>query len=482
MALTSALSAASAGLRVTSLRAGLVATNVANASTPGYVRRSLSVSESILGGSTVGVISNGIVRSEDAFLTSTRLSLTSDLAQADVLAASSQSLSAQVGDGLGNEGLFGAYQRLETALAAAADSPDSAAQTRSLFQAAEGLVNEFNTLSINVETQRAEADREIAASVDIINTTLQEISDLNNRIISAPEGSASRVPLLDDRQRALDTLSEYLPIQTIPRDRGRIDVLTTEGVFLVSGTARELAFNTSSNYATGQTVDNGGLSGLTVDGINITPGSDSFGAVSSGIIGGLFQVRDQVLPTFSSQLDTLAEDLVSRFSNDAIDPTKTPGDPGIFVLNAAPADRGSAGRLELNALLDPDQGGDTFRFRDGLGALVEGDPGNRTILDNLFTAFTEVRSINTNGFSGALSSTELSGQFAARVGQNRVTQDTVLTSINSQFETVRDAETNETGVDVDQQLQDLLLIEQAFSANARVIQVIDDLLSELLRI
>ncbi len=40
----------------------------------------------------------------------------------------------------------------------------------------------------------------------------------------------------------------------------------------------------------------------------------------------------------------------------------------------------------------------------------------------------------------------------------------------------------ETGVDTDQEMQQLLLVEKAFSANARVMQTIEDLLDTLLRI
>lgn len=482
MALSSALSAANSGLRVTNLRADVVATNVANASTPGYVRRSLSVSETLLGGTTVGVVSRGIVRSEDAFLTSTRQGLTSDLAQANVLASTFQSLSSLVGDGIEGEGLFGAYDRFESALSNAATSPESGTQARALLQAAQDLTTEFNTLSNVVETQRSEADREIAAGVEIINATLREIEDLNTRIVSSQDGSAGQVALLDDRQRAVDNLSEYLPIQTIERGQGRVDVLTTEGVFLVSGVARELQFDQSARFTAGQTVENGSLSGLSVDGVNITPGSDSFGAISSGIIGGLFSLRDQDLPEFGAQLDTLAEDLISRLSDDAIDPTKTPGDPGLFTVATAPADVGTAGRLQLNAAIDPDQGGELFRLRDGLGAVTEGEPGNRTILDGLYDAFTAVQNINANGLNGTFSSSELAGQFSTIVGQNRVNQEAILTSTNSQFEAIRDAETLETGVNIDDQLQELLIIEQAFAANARVIQVVDDLLNRILEL
>jgi flagellar hook-associated protein 1 FlgK len=38
------------------------------------------------------------------------------------------------------------------------------------------------------------------------------------------------------------------------------------------------------------------------------------------------------------------------------------------------------------------------------------------------------------------------------------------------------------GVDTDQEMQRLILVEQAYAANARIMQVVDDLMQTLLRI
>ena len=47
---------------------------------------------------------------------------------------------------------------------------------------------------------------------------------------------------------------------------------------------------------------------------------------------------------------------------------------------------------------------------------------------------------------------------------------------------LRQTELAQTGVDTDQELSRLLQVEQAYSANARVVQVVDDLFQRLLQI
>ncbi|MEO1028168.1 MAG: flagellar hook-associated protein FlgK [Pseudomonadota bacterium] len=482
MTITSALNAAQSGLRVTGLRADVVATNVANATTPGYVRRSINIGELLVGGQTAGVVSNGIIRNQDDFQVAQRRNLSSDIGQANVLASTFEALSNRVGNGTDDNGLFGAFSEFETALSNAVAAPESAPQASALLNAANQLTNELNALSETATALRAEADREIAFGVSTVNAALERVQELNVQIAGSDRSTNEAAALVDERQRQLDTIAEFLPIQTVERSAGRVDVYTAEGVVLLAGEARQIEFNQQETFPPGLSIEDGTLSGLTVDGIEITPGAQAYGAISSGVFGGLFQLRDQDLPTFSSQLDTIAETLINRLSDDSIDPTKTPGEPGLFIAQPTPLGAGFAGRISVNPLVDPAQGGEIFRLRDGLGATASGPPGGNSILSSIFDAFTAVEGINENGLFGSFSVTELSAQFSSIVGQNRISQDAVLTATTQQFDAVVSAEQAESGVDIDAQLQDLLAVEQAYAANARVVQVASDLLNRLIEL
>ncbi len=482
MSLSSAIYAARSGLQASSLRAEIVATNVANATTPGYVRRSVTLSESVLGGKTVGVRTDGIGRVSDTAIKAERRELTSGLAQASVMASTWKSLSARIGDTASGAGLFKYFSDFESALGRAVTSPESSSAAAALLESARGITRELNSLSEMVKIQRAEADREIADGVGVVNAALKQVEQLNTRLAGINRTSGEAAALIDERQRVLDTIAEYMPIQTVDRDSGTIDVLTVEGVYLVAGKARLIEFSPSSTFGPNQTLASGDLSGLSVDGVNLTPGAASFGAVSGGLFGALFTLRDQDLPTLSAQLDSIANDLVTRLSDDTIDPTKTPGDPGLFLDPDNAAGAGLAGRISLNALVDPSQGGDLFRLRDGLGAATAGLPGNKTILQGLFDAFTGVRAINTTGLSGNFSSTELVAHLSSLTGQKRIQHEAVMSSTLTQHSILVEAEQNQTGVDIDAQMQDLLLVEQAYAANARVIEVASQMIKLLMEL
>lgn len=482
MTISSAINAARSGLQTSGLRADIVANNVANASTPGYVRRSVNIAENILAGQTAGVRTNGVTRSEDAFLTTERRQTTSDLSQASLMASTWQSISARLGDTADGAGLFQTFAEFETALSNAALSPESAANTSAVLDAANAIVREFHTLSTLVERQRAEADQSIQDGVDVVNQALKQIEDLNTKIARAKPGSSHEAALLDERQRTLDTISEYLPIQTVERDGGTIEVLTREGVYLLAGHAKEIEFTPSHAFGPDQTLETGGLGGISVGGTDITPGSNSFGAVSSGMFGALFALRDRDVPAFGAQLDTLANDFMVRLSGDDIDPTTAAGADGLFIDPDAAGGPGLAGRITLNPVVDPAQGGQSYRLRDGLGATGPGPTGNATLLNNMLEAITALQPVNENGIQGTFSSSDMVAQLASLTGQTRLHHDAVLASTNEQHVLLAQAEQSVSGVDIDAQMQDLLLIEQAYAANARVIEVANQMLTRLMEL
>lgn len=482
MSITSALLSAKSGLVAVSARADIVSQNIANASTPGYVRRSLTVSETILGGETAGVQVISVDRAENANVTAERRRLGSELAQSDILSETWGTLSRRIGDDLESSTLFQNISALDNAMKNAVQSPESTTHANEVVRTANNLANEFNNLSTLIQAERQRADQDIATTVTNLNTALKKIEELNESIAKVDRTTAQAAALFDERGRVLDQISEYLPIQTFPRESGAIDVLTSEGVSLLAGVAKTIEFTPGSTIGPNISLANGSLSGLSIEDLDITPGAGTFGAVSSGSLAALFTLRDTDLPELATQLDAIAQDLVDRFSDPAIDPTTAAGAPGLFVDTNAAAGAGVAGRIELNAAVDPERGGAVWRLRDGLGAAVSGPPGNNTILANLSNAFESVQTVNVPGLQGGYTATDLVAQLGTLAGQQRIQNESVYSSISLQFDTVQRVEASEIAVDIETELQALLLIEQAYAANARVIEAASQMVNQLIEI
>jgi len=487
--LSSALSSANSGLATTARRADIVAGNIANATTPGYVRRSLNVGEIVLAGKGQGVRALGVDRAQDVALTRERRQAGASAARADVVAQGTVDLFRELGIPGDGYGLFATYQGVESVLRELSVTPESVALQNAGVNALGALAAEFNELHAIGQNQRITSDNAIARAVRDVNAGLHRIQGINGQIAGLGGRSGEIAALEDERQRVLDDISQTLPIRVLAKEHGQIDVMTEEGVFLLAGNVSEITFGAAGVIAPGAEYDggNGSLSGLMVGDQNLTPNSNGHFAVSGGTLAGLFTLRDQVAPDFLSGLDSLAADLIARFSDDGLDSTKTAGAPGIFTDAGAALDTanitGIAGRMRINAALDKSQGGQPSNLRDGLGAIGVGTAGNADVLNNLLNAFTQSSTAPSgSGLLGALTSTELAAGFSSLMGESRVNADAVATTALARAGALADAELSMSGVDTDAEMQSLLLIEESYAANARVIQTISEMLDILMQI
>lgn len=484
MSISQALANATSGLGAVSRQAGVASQNIANALTPGYSRREVSLAERTLAGEGAGVRVAGIDRAEVPALTAERREAQAGAADIGARASAIEQIARLIGGPEDVGSLFRGMSAFDQSLRSLANSPDSAPAQQAVVASATTFIQRINTIANAYQNIRATADSDISASVSDVNSALRELGRLNDQIAGATVAGRDASSLLDQRDGLLDRINEAIPVRPLVREHGRIDLMTTEGVMLFSGTAREIQFSNTPVITAGMSVAAGSLSGLSVDGVDITPGV-SARASAAGALAGLFSVRDELAPQAAGELDAFAEDLIARLEAAGLDPTVPPGAAGLFTDNGAPLtppiSAGLASRITLNAAVDPAQGGALWRLRDGLGAVTPGAVGSDQLLRDLIAAMDTPRVSGLGGgrsFSALENAGELGGAAAGRLSS----ADTELQSSQGFVQSLRDAELAETGVDIDAELQNLLLIEQAYAANARLIETIGQMIDRLMEI
>jgi flagellar hook-associated protein 1 FlgK len=283
---------------------------------------------------------------------------------------------------------------------------------------------------------------------------------------------------------------QRLPVHTVQRDGDQIGILTDTGVTLLDGSVHELQFQPSEGVAPDMayTPGGGGLSGLFVGTLDITPGSGAPQAPASGTLASNFSVRDQAMPQAQKQLDEIASVLASSLQAADASVTDPTTQGGIFLDGTAPHDRtetasitGLAGRIALNPLVDPDKGGETWRLRTGLYAAGPGDPGE----GSQARAFTAVFDTEQNFDAAAgLGARDRLVDWANRM---TATQAAAKTDLDSQMGYQQslvsslDARlSDKQGVDLDKELGDALLFEKTYAASATVLQTAAQMLDTLL--
>lgn len=484
MSISSSLSNALSGLTAAARAADVVSSNTANAMTAGYARRELSISSRALGGQGAGAWVDGVTRVVNQVVLADQRIAAADVGNAGLRTDFLARIESLLGESGKPGSLSSNLSSFETALIEAASRSDSEGRLASVLKTAQTIATQLNRLSASVQQSRMDADQGIAAQVKSLNDSLSQIDRLNTEILAERASGRDATALMDQRQTLVDRVAEIVPVRELARDHDQISLYTTGGAILLEGTPAVIGFGAVGVITPDMTLASGALSGLTINGMAVPP-VDS-GVLGGGTLGASFALRDELAPLAQSQIDAFARDLVSRFQDPALDPTLAAGDPGLFTDAAGALDIslevGLAGRISVNALVDPARGGALWRLRDGLGAAAPGAVGNATLLGAMADVLGEARIPASGAFIGAsrtvsgLAADILSQFSSAR--QTAEDQQSYATARNEALTALHLAD----GVDTDYEMQMLLQIEQAYAANARVIKTVDEMVQQILAI
>jgi flagellar hook-associated protein 1 FlgK len=483
MSLSSSLSTAISGLNVTARRAEIVSSNIANASTPGYAVRSLEVTSQQNGG---GVRAVSVTRSTDPILLAQRRSSDAEYQAASARADFHRGLAGAIGQPQDPNSLGASVVRFETALVDAASRPESPAALTEIVNEGQRLATKINAVSSQIGEARQNADTQIGLTVTRLNAALEQVADINKEIIQMTGQGRETASLQDQRQQVIDQIAQEIPLTEVDRGRGQLALYTAGGLALLDGSnVAEFGFSPRAMITPDLSVGAGTLSQLTVNGRDVDALADR-SLVGGGRLAALFEVRDEIAPAAQGQIDAVARDFIERFQSASVDPTLATGDAGLFTDSGGNFDPllelGLAARIAFTPLADPGQGGDISLLRDGLGAAVQGPVGDATQLQRLANALTEGRVTVSGGFTAASrSAAVLTSDLLSMTSVELADQETRESFAASLNQTLRTEELR-NGVDTDTEMQQLLVIEQTYAANARIIETISEMLDTLTRL
>lgn len=483
MSINVALSAALTGLSASSRMAQTVSNNLANATTEGYGKRTVVTGSLVAGGAGVGVRVVAIERAGDPVLTASRRLADADSGVANASADFFARLEGLVGTPNDPGSLSGRLDVFESSLVTAANTPESDAALSGILFAADAVTDKMNSISSGIQTARSEIDTEIATSVNLINNTLKELEFLNGRLLRTRGFGGDGNAILDQQQIMVDKISELIPVREYRDSNGNMRLYSKDGIQLLDVQATQLEFS-GTRVVTADMSLGAPLSDLTING-NPLPSNAGEPGLSGGRLRALFEVRDNLAVDAQAKLDAVARDLAERFEDPGLDPTRAALDPGLFTdqgfITDPTTEIGLAGRISVNTLVDPAQGGDVFRIRDGLGVAAPGNVGDASLLQGMTDALANGRITVSGGFTSApRSMTVLGGELLSIFGAERQFADTAQTFAAARQEGLRNEELG-LGVNTDEELQKLIQIERMYEANARVIQAINDMTDALQR-
>jgi flagellar hook-associated protein 1 FlgK len=341
MGLSQALSAALAGVNTTQQGLSVIAGNVANANTPGYVDESANQVEfGVVGQSGASVDSAGINRDLNTLLQSQLWTETSGGSYADTAAQMYQQLQPIYGTPGTSTSFDAIYNNFTSALQALSTNPASASQQSAVVGAAQALTQNLNSMTSTIQQLRTQAEQGISNDVSSANSLLQQIAQINQQLQGASASDSPAATLEDQRDQDITQLTQLMNVTVVRNPNNQVSVFTGTGQQLVSGPqASTLGFDdagtlsATSLWSANASQDGAGTITLTSPG-GTTTDLIASNAIQSGEIGAYVQMRDTILPQAQNQLDELANQMSQALSNQTTSGTAvTSGSQAGFSVN-----------------------------------------------------------------------------------------------------------------------------------------------------
>jgi flagellar hook-associated protein 1 FlgK len=390
MSLSQALATAVTGLRAAQTSLSVTAGNVANAETPGYVRKTPVQIATAAGDLYVGVRVVSINRQLDLYVQKQMRVESSGASYADLRAQFYDRLQNLYGNPGSDSALESIYNNFTAALQALSTSPELSSTRTAVLNAAQVMVQHLHGMSADIQALRSDAELGILDSVRRANAALERIAEINQQLGSEINNDATAANLLDQRDSYVDELAQIMDIRVVQGDHNQIMVFTNSGAQLAGLTASKLAFDASSsmtasshwsrdpNERTVGTITLEGVNGGSIDLI-----SDR--SIRSGQIAAFLEMRDQVLVQAQAQLDELAAGMARALSDRAIDGTAvTVGTQSGFDIDLSGLQDGNSVRVSYTDNATGEQRTLTLMRVDDPSVLplndaVTADPNDRVV-------------------------------------------------------------------------------------------------------
>ena len=421
--------------------------NIANASTPGYSREVVDLTEQTpieAGNLTVGTGVNlqQIQSVRDQVLTLMIAEQTTQQSGAQTQLNGLQQMQGLFSDptqGIGANltAFFNSISELST-------DPSDRAQRQSVITAAQNLVSSFNQAAQNLGQIQQSLNQSVTSTVTQINNLSSQIAQINAQVGEMQQLGKDPGSLLDQENQLINQLSQLTNVNEIQTEHG-LTLTTGNGSPLVVG---------NKSYAL--QVGNGpnGMQDV------FSQGQDITSTINGGTLGGTIQVRDQDIPGILTQLNTLAGDFADSFNAAQAQGFDLNGNQGQALFTYNPA--GAASSISL-ATTDP----------DAIAASSDGTPGSDGNLANLLAVQSQPLASGQTPTESYANIVAQSGNLASQAQAEVSASTTSVNQLTDQLGAI-------SGVSINEETTNLLTYQNAFAAAARVVSTVDQLTQTVL--
>ncbi len=440
---------AGSGLAAQQLGMNTVAENLSNANTAGYIQEqpnlvALPGGGPDTAGSGVGVA--GIAQ------------LTNSVEQANYLAAKGQNGAAQalsttmqaIQDYFPDPSTNGFQAQLSTfwnQWDTIAQNPSAEAPYTVEVGQARTVVSMLNQMANGLQQTAASTLSQLSDAVTQANTQLADVARLNEQVTAGSAAGQNVTSLIDQRNALIQQLGASMGVTAVPQANGSVN-LSIGGTMVVQGTTSQTLDATST----------GGVTSIGIPGVGVTLD------VTGGEAAGWLSALNQQIPTLSSQLNTVAQNLATTVNNQLAAGYTSTGASGSSypMFTSSTGGTVTASSIEVNPALVSNP----MYLAASSSATAGNDGGNAQAMANLYNSPTGP----DQAYQTLIGNLGVAVQSAQDTAENTRSVETAAGGL----------EQSTSGVDTSQQEVNLLAYQQAYQASAKVISVMNAAINSLL--
>jgi flagellar hook-associated protein 1 FlgK len=438
------------GLLISQYALNVTAHNVANADTAGYNRQDMTIDTSapnFIGGHWIGsgVKIGDVARSYDSFLQLQAHNETARRGTYDAMSSSMKRVEDVFNENV--SGVSSAMQDFFNAWDEVATGPEGRPQRISLIETAKTLSARINDMSTRLADYRQSINNEVSNSVKDVNDLIEGIYR-SNRLIAENGPSPD---MLDQRERSINKLSEYMQLNRFEDEDGLVTVV-------VSGQSLVMPQAYSSLEVT---PDSEGMYGIRVAN---TGDMLNFDNITGGKLKGKLEIRDSTIPGYMDQLDTMAYSLMTEVNNLHSTGYGLDGKTGRRFFNQPAAVADAAANMSVFIT-----GADEVAA-SSTSAGLPGDNAMAKAISDLQSQSLVAGSTYADYYRSLVSQV---GMDAAAANRDLEATDTVMFQLNTRLQ-------ERSGVSLDEEAANIIRFQRAYEASAKIIQTADKLFETLL--
>ncbi|MGB6944010.1 MAG: flagellar hook-associated protein FlgK [Bryobacteraceae bacterium] len=441
--LTTSLINAANALQVYGSALNVTENNVTNANTPGYARQSATLVAQpfdLATGAPGGVLLGPTESSRDQYAEQSVRTQQSaygyDQQQvADLSTAQNYfSLSTTSGIAPAISALFQSFSQLSV-------TPNDTVARQTVLNDATTVAQNFNDIANGLLSQTNDLHEATSSTIATINQLAGSIAQINSQDATDPSGGVD-AGVDAQLNSTLEQLSQYVNFTVLQQPNGPLSVYIGGQTPLVIGNQ---TYAIQGDFSTAQTA------------ILSSTGADISSQITGGTLGAELNDNNNVLPSYVSGLNTLAQTLADQVNNALNNGIDQNGAAPVTNLFSYDATTGAALTLTVNALT-PDQ----------IAAASPGAPGGN---GNALAVAALANAPVVNGYTFA----EDYGNIGGQVGSDLATAQNNSTTDQSLLNQAESLRQQTSGVSLDTEAENLLEYNRSYDAISKMLGVLNSL-------